>query len=224
MSARWPSCSQPIVGTRPTGRATSASAARSSARVRTTRSVMTGCDALGSRRAEPRAELQRSRSSGMPAESAPTPGAGPIGAAAQRLVEHGVVHADGLRLARERAGHDVRGVGTGRGRRSSSRRSAYGRAWRGSEVAEAEQVGDDLDLAAAAGAGADADRRDAQALGDGRGELRRDELEHDREGARLLDRERVGQQGPGLVAVLALDPDLAAHAVLAPAASSRCGP
>jgi len=42
---------------------------------------------------------------------------------------------------------------------------------------EAQQVGEDLDLAAAAGAGADPDRRDAQALGDRRGELLRDELE-----------------------------------------------
>ena len=39
ISARWPSCSQPIVGTRPTGRGEAASASRSSARVRTTRAV-----------------------------------------------------------------------------------------------------------------------------------------------------------------------------------------
>ena len=77
------------------------------------------------------------------------------------------------------------------------------------EVAEAEQVGDDLDLAAAAGAGADADGRDAQALGDRRGELLGDELEDDREGAGLLDRERVGEERPGLLAGLALDADLA---------------
>ena len=71
------------------------------------------------------------------------------------------------------------------------------------------QVREDLDLAAAAGAGPDADGRDPQPLGDGRGELLRDELEDHREGAGLLDRERVGEEGPGLVAGLALDPDLA---------------
>ena len=76
-------------------------------------------------------------------------------------------------------------------------------------VAEPSEVGDDLDLAAAAGAGADPDRRDAQPLGDRRRELLRDELEHDRERARLLDRERVGEERPGLVAGLALDADLA---------------
>ena len=40
----------------------------------------------------------------------------------------------------------------------------------------------------------------AQPLGDRRGQLLRDELEHDRERARLLDRERVGEQRPRLVA------------------------
>ena len=79
----------------------------------------------------------------------------------------------------------------------------------GAEVAEADQVGDDLDLAAAAGAGADADRRDPQALGDGRRELLRDELEDHREGAGLLDRERVGDERARLVEGLALDADLA---------------
>ena len=93
----------------------------------------------------------------------------------------------------------------------------------GHEVAEADQVGDDLDLAAAAGAGADADGRDAQALGDGRRELLRDELEDDREGAGLLDRVGVGEERPGLVAVLALDPDLADR-VDRLRASARCGP
>ena len=43
----------------------------------------------------------------------------------------------------------------------------------------------------------------------GRGELLRDELEDHREGAGLLDRQRVGEERPRLVAVLALDPDLA---------------
>ena len=43
----------------------------------------------------------------------------------------------------------------------------------------------------------------------GRGQLLRHELEDDREGAGLLDRERVGEQRAGLVAGLALDADLA---------------
>ena len=46
----------------------------------------------------------------------------------------------------------------------------------------------------AAGAGADADGRDAQPLGDGGRQLLGHELEHDREGARFLDGERVGEQ------------------------------
>ena len=41
------------------------------------------------------------------------------------------------------------------------------------------------------------------------GELPGHELEHDRERAGLLDRERVGEQRPRLLAVLALDADLA---------------
>ena len=49
------------------------------------------------------------------------------------------------------------------------------------------------------------------------------ELEDDREGAGLLDRERVGEQRPGLVAGLALDADLADR-VRPPGASARCGP
>ena len=48
----------------------------------------------------------------------------------------------------------------------------------------------------------------AQPLGDRRGQLARDELEHDRERAGLLDRERVGEQLSSLLAGLALDPDL----------------
>ena len=91
------------------------------------------------------------------------------------------------------------------------------------EVAEPDQVGDDLDLAAAAGAGADADRRDAQALGDRGGELLGHELEDHREGAGLLDRERVGDERPGLVAGLALDADLADR-VDRLRRRARCGP
>ena len=86
---------------------------------------------------------------------------------------------------------------------------AYGRACSRDEVAEPDEVGDDLDLAAAARTGADADGRDLEALGDRGGELLRDQLEDHREGAGLLDRERVGDQRAGLVAVLALDADLA---------------
>ena len=48
-----------------------------------------------------------------------------------------------------------------------------------------------------------------QALRDRRGELLRDQLEDHREGAGLLDRERVGDQRPRLLAGLALDADLA---------------
>ena len=66
----------------------------------------------------------------------------------------------------------------------------------GHELAQPEDVGDDLDLAGAAGTGADADGRDAQALGDGGRELLGHELQDDREGACLLDRQRVGQQRP----------------------------
>ena len=43
----------------------------------------------------------------------------------------------------------------------------------------------------------------------GRRELLRDELEDHREGAGLLDRERVGDERPRLLAGLALDADLA---------------
>ena len=82
------------------------------------------------------------------------------------------------------------------------------------EVAEAEQVGDDLDLAAARGPApipiVGMRRREVI---DG-GQLLRHELEHDRERAGLLDRDRVGEQGPGVVARLALDLDLAAEPVL----------
>ena len=41
------------------------------------------------------------------------------------------------------------------------------------------------------GAGADADRRHVERLRDARGDRRRHRLEHDREAARLLQRERV---------------------------------
>ena len=71
--------------------------------------------------------------------------------------------------------------------------------------------------------GPDPDRRDAEAIRDRRGELLRDELEDDRERARLLDREGVVEQRAGLLAVLAEDADLAGG-VARPAASSRCGP
>ena len=59
------------------------------------------------------------------------------------------------------------------------------------------------------GAGADADRRDRETLRDRRRELFRDELEDDREGAGLLDGERIGEERPSLVAGLALDPEFA---------------
>ena len=80
----------------------------------------------------------------------------------------------------------------------------------------------DLDLAAAPAPGADPDRRDPQALGDRAGELLRDELEHDREGARLLDGEGVGEQRACLLAVLPWTRTLPRG--VPPAASTRCGP
>ena len=61
---------------------------------------------------------------------------------------------------------------------------------------------------------ADADGRDAQPVRDGRRELVGHQLQHDGEGARLLDGERVREHRSCLVAVLALDAGLAAHAVL----------
>src|SRR6266496_4206862 len=79
---------------------------------------------------------------------------------------------------------------------------------------QSEQVREHLDLATAACPGSDADRRDLEALGDRAGQLLRHELEHDREGAGLLDRERIVEQGARLVARLALDPNLATHSVL----------
>ena len=177
------------------------------------------------RRAEPAAASVRLRGRGR--AGYPPSGASARravrGASAERLVEDRVVHPDRLGVARERAG---RHVGRVRPCRLSDRlaqvrvRPGVAR----DEVAEAEQVGHDLDLAAAQRPGPDADRRDAQPLGDGAGQLRRHELEDDREGAGLLDRQRVGEEGAGLVAVLALDLDLAAQSVLSPAASSRCGP
>ena len=53
---------------------------------------------------------------------------------------------------------------------------------------------EDLHLAVAAGSGADADGRDGELLGDERGELRGDALEHDRERARVLERAAVVEQ------------------------------
>ena len=61
------------------------------------------------------------------------------------------------------------------------------------------------------GAGPDPDGRDVEPLGDGGGQLLRDELEDDGEGAGLLDGEGVGEERPGLLAGLALDADLAAE-------------
>ena len=57
--------------------------------------------------------------------------------------------------------------------------------------------------------GADPDRRDPEPLGDRRRQLLGHQLEHDREGARLLDRKGVAEQGPRGVLRLALDAHLA---------------
>ena len=73
------------------------------------------------------------------------------------------------------------------------------------------------------GAGPDADGRDVQALGDGVGQLLGHQLEDHREGAGLLDGERVGDERPRLVAGLALDADLA-DAVDRLRGAARCGP
>ena len=129
-------------------------------------------------------------------------------ALAERLGQHGVVHAHRLRRARERARGDVRGPGAD-GAAMVSRRCGVRPGVARHELAQAEDVGDDLDLPGAAGAGADADGRDAQALGDGRGQLLGHQLQHDREGAGLLDRQRVGEQGSRGIAGLALHADLA---------------
>ena len=74
-----------------------------------------------------------------------------------------------------------------------------------------------------AGAGADADGRDAQPLGDRRGELLGDQLDDDRERAGLLDRVGIAEERPRLVAVLALDADLADR-VDGLRRRARCGP
>ena len=55
-------------------------------------------------------------------------------------------------------------------------------------------------------------------------ELRGHELQDDREGARLLDGERVGEQRARLLAVLALDPEPCRPDADWPGASGRCGP
>src|SRR5689334_21511025 len=185
ISARCPSCSQPIVVTRPTGRATSASASRSSALLRTTRVEAAGCGCATPETLEVAVERdtrQRHLARGSIG-----------GAATQRLVEDGIFHADRLLVAREGAGCDIGGVGTRR-LADGGAQVRVGSSVPRHEVAEAEQVRDDLDLAAAHGAGADADRRDPESVGDGPGELRRHELENDREGAGLLDGQRVGEQ------------------------------
>ena len=77
------------------------------------------------------------------------------------------------------------------------------------ERAEAEHVGDDLDLARAPGPGPDPDRRDAEAGGDRRRQLLGHELQDHGERAGLLDREGVVEEGPRLLPAAALHPDLA---------------
>src|SRR6266545_3284184 len=56
---------------------------------------------------------------------------------------------------------------------------------------DAEQVVEHLDLPIAVGAGADADSWNLEALADGCRDLARDQFEHNRERACLLDRDRV---------------------------------
>src|SRR5690349_1839519 len=189
ISARCPSCSQPIVVTRPTGRATSASASRNSALVRTTRVEAAGCGCANPETLEVAVERdtrQRHVARGSIG-----------GAATQCFVEDGVLHADRLLVTGEGACGDVGGVGTRRlvdGGAQVRVRPSVSR----QEVAEAEQVRHDLDLPTAQGAGPDADGRYPQSVGDGPGELRRHELEDDREGAGLLDGQRVREQGARL--------------------------
>ena len=61
-------------------------------------------------------------------------------------------------------------------------------------VVEAEQVVPHEHLAVDAGAGADPDRRDREQLGDPGGDRRRHRLEHEREAAGRLERERVAHE------------------------------
>ncbi len=190
-----------MVGTSPIGRSASASAARSSARVRRTRVTVP----------RDRRRCYRSRSSGMPASDASDGRSGAPRPSASSST------ASSIRTVSASPGNDPAATSAANARAASpivSRRLAYGRAWRGTNSPEPEQVGHDLDLAAAQRSRADPDRRDAQPLGDGPRELCRHELEHDREGTGLLDGQGVGQQGPRLRPVLALDLDLAAETML----------
>src|SRR3954469_606219 len=207
--ARWPSCNQPLVGTSPIGRGATPSARRSSSRVRTTRvngaRIWRG---VGERPARGRLEVGVEGDAGQRIA-----GSAIVRRPPQGLVEDAVVHPDRLLRPRERPGSHFLGVLGGRLRdRSAQVRERSRMAW--NELAEAEEVVHDLDLTAATRTGTDADRRDPEPRGDQRRELLRHELEHDREGTRLLDRDRIGQQAPSRLARLALGLDLAAHAVL----------
>src|SRR3989337_1318071 len=193
MSARWPPWSQPIVGTRPIGRGARTRAARSSARVRRTRVT--------------RSEVAVERDPARRRARGPV-----LLAAAERLGQDGIVHAHRFRLAGEGARGHVRRPGPDRSVDRLAQVGVEAGVARDVVQAQPEHVGNDLDLARAAGSGADADGRDAQTLGDGSGELLRYELQHDGEGARLLDCQRVGEEGARGIARLALHvhlPDLA---------------
>ena len=78
-------------------------------------------------------------------------------------------------------------------------------------LVEAEQVVPHEHLAVRAGAGADADRRDRQRLGHPRGDRRGHRLEHDREAAGGLQRERVVEQLLRLAGGAALRLEAAEH-------------
>ena len=60
------------------------------------------------------------------------------------------------------------------------------------ELPEAEQIVEDLDLAVTAHSCADSDRGDGHECADARGELCGNALEHDREGARGIKRDGIG--------------------------------
>ena len=158
ISERWPSWSQPMVGheAHRTGRAGERGAqlgagAQDAGHAATSRSLRRRRSA--SEVAVERDPRDRRRRAGR--SSAPR-------ARARRRAPRRPCARSRLGPGNVPAG-DVGGVGARPRSRIVSRRCAYGRAWRGMNVAEAEQVRDDLDLAGAAGAGADADRRDRAA-------------------------------------------------------------